>query len=198
MIAPRYFLDLPGATTVDTTALMPTGRAIGDVARHRGLGVIHGAAGLGKTYAVEHGLDGLDADWSPVWLSFPARPTMRLIANEQLAALTGSYESGDRFNLSRAIKHELTQAPRLVIVDEAQNLNRECIEFLRHLGEDPRRLGATPLVGGDGCWDVLPREPMLRSRMFRRVCFTPFPIPFRRWPRRATTGNGSRGRCANW
>lgn len=29
------------------------------------------------------------------------------------------------------------------------------------------------LVGGDGCWEVLSREPMLRSRVHRRVAFRP-------------------------
>jgi hypothetical protein len=29
------------------------------------------------------------------------------------------------------------------------------------------------LVGGDGCWEVLSREPMLRSRIYRRVVFRP-------------------------
>ncbi|MGI8848233.1 MAG: AAA family ATPase [Candidatus Dormibacteria bacterium] len=135
------------------------------------------APGLGKTFAVEHVVRDLDPEWSAVWLAFPSRPTMRLIAHELHAAVTGSYETQwDRFKLSRALKHELSLAPRLVIVDEAQNLNRECIEFLRHLGEDPRRRGATLLVGGDGCWDVLSREPMLRSRVFRRVSFTPLPV----------------------
>ena len=28
-------------------------------------------------------------------------------------------------------------------------------------------------VGGNGCWEVLSREPMLRSRIFRRVRFGP-------------------------
>ncbi len=71
------------------------------------------------------------------------------------------------------LKAELALAPRLIVVDEAQNLNRECIEFLRHLSEDPRRRGAILLVGGDGCWEVLSREPMLRSRVYRRVTSTP-------------------------
>lgn len=169
----RHFLDLAGATPVETDALLLTSRAVRDVARHRALGVVHGAAGLGKTFAVERALASLDPEWSPIWLAFPVRPTMRLIALELLAAITGADEPGDRFHLARRIKAELATAPRLVIVDEAQNLNRECIEFLRHLGEDPHRQGATLLVGGDGCWDVLSREPMLRSRVFRRVLFTP-------------------------
>lgn len=170
---PRHFLDLPGAATVATDSLALAERAVRDVARHRALGVVHGPAGVGKTYAVERAVGGLGAEWEPVWLSFPARPTMRLIAAELLAALSGSHTQHDRFKITRLLKAELALAPRLVIVDEAQNLNRECIEFLRHLNEDPQRRGAILLVGGDGCWEVLSREPMLRSRVYRRVAFTP-------------------------
>jgi hypothetical protein len=172
-VTARHFLDLAEAATVDTDALALTRRAVLDIARHRALGVIHGAAGLGKTFAVERALDYLEKAWSPVWLSFPVRPTMRLIAVELLYAVSRQNAQGDRFQLTRVLKSELARRPRLVICDEAQNLNRECIEFLRHLGEDPRRQGATLLVGGDGCWDVLRREPMLRSRVLRRVCFSP-------------------------
>ena len=143
------------------------------ITRHRALGVIHGAAGLGKTFAVERVLDHLEKGWSPVWLSFPVRPTMRLIAVELLYALSRQNADGNRFELARMVKDELARRPRLLICDEAQNLNREGIEFLRHLGEDPRRQSATLLVGGDGCWDVLSREPMLGSRVLRRVCFLP-------------------------
>jgi len=133
------------------------------------------AAGLGKTFAVEQAVGRLGEEWAPLWLSFPSRPTMRLVASELLAAITGSHTRLDRFKITRLLKAELALAPRLVIVDEAQNLNRECIEFLRHLSEDPRRRGAILLVGGDGCWEVLSREPMLRSRVFRRVVFAPLP-----------------------
>jgi type II secretory pathway predicted ATPase ExeA len=169
----RHFLDLPGASTVMTDSLGLTLRAVGDVARHRALGVVHGPAGVGKTFAVERAVEALGNDWEPVWLSFPARPTMRLIATELLAALGGSHSQHDRFKMTRLLKAELALAPRLIVVDEAQNLNRECIEFLRHLSEDPERRGAILLVGGDGCWEVLSREPMLRSRVYRRVAFTP-------------------------
>jgi DNA transposition AAA+ family ATPase len=172
-VTARHFLDLADAATVETAELALTRRAITDIARHRALGVVHGAAGLGKTFAVERALTHLDQGWAPIWLSFPVRPTMRLIAIELLHAISGQHAQGDRFRLTRVLKSELALTPRIVICDEAQNLNRECIEFLRHLAEDPRRQGATLLVGGDGCWDVLSRDAMLRSRVLRRVCFTP-------------------------
>jgi predicted AAA+ superfamily ATPase len=64
-------------------------------------------------------------------------------------------------------------APAVGEVDEAQRLNRECIEFLRHLHDHPRTRFALVLVGGADAWAVLSREPMLRSRIYRRVSVTP-------------------------
>ena len=60
-----------------------------------------------------------------------------------------------------------------MVVDEAQQLNRECIEFLRWLHDHRLTRFALLLVGGDGTWQVLSREPMLRSRIYRRVICTP-------------------------
>lgn len=61
----------------------------------------------------------------------------------------------------------------MVVVDEAQQLNRECIEFLRYLHDHRLTRFALLLVGGDGTWQVLSREPMLRSRIYRRVVCEP-------------------------
>ena len=93
----RHFLDLPGASVVVTDPLALTTRAVGDIAKHRALGVVHGAAGLGKTFAVERAVEALGPGWAPVWLSFPSRPTMRLIASELLAAISGHHAHHDRF-----------------------------------------------------------------------------------------------------
>jgi DNA transposition AAA+ family ATPase len=60
-----------------------------------------------------------------------------------------------------------------VVIDEAQRLTRECIELLRHLHDHPATHFTLVLVGGDGTWQVLSREPMLRSRVFRRVTLVP-------------------------
>ncbi|MGO9750989.1 MAG: wax ester/triacylglycerol synthase domain-containing protein [Solirubrobacteraceae bacterium] len=58
-------------------------------------------------------------------------------------------------------------------IGEAQNLTRDCFEHLRHLHDDPATRFALLFDGGDGCWEVLAREPMLRSRIYRRVAFAP-------------------------
>lgn len=174
-VMPHHFLALQGAQTIRTDALKLTRRAVADLlkAETSAMGVVHGEAGLGKTFAVEQAL----ADWPEVrccWVAFPGRPTMRLVTVTLLGLLSGGpIRDGDRFYTTALLLQDLARWSKvLVVVDEAQRLNQECIEHLRHLHDHTTSV-ALLLVGGDGCWEVLSREPMLRSRIFRRVLFRP-------------------------
>lgn len=168
----RHFLELQGAATIPTESLLLTRRALADVAEAGAMGAVHGDAGLGKTFAVEEAVEATGE--AATWTSFPGRPTMRLVATTMVGLLTGApAPERDRFYLTGMLIDELAARRRLVIVDEAQRLNRECIEYLRHLHDHPDTSFALLLVGGDGCWQVLSREPMLRSRIYRRVVFRP-------------------------
>ena len=168
----KHFLDLQGARTIPTEHLLLTRRAVGDLAEAQAMGAVHGDAGLGKTFAVEEAVAGVGLPVS--WTSFPSRPTMRLVAITLIDALT-EVPAGERnrFQLTGKLVELLAERDRLIVVDEAQRLNRECIEYLRHLHDHPLTRFGLLLVGGDGCWQVLSREPMLRSRMYRRVVFKP-------------------------
>lgn len=171
-----HFLGLPGARTVVTDDLGLTSLAVRDLARHRAMGVVHGPAGTGKTFAVEVALAELGPDWAVARVSFSARPTMLHVARELYAEVTGVYaDRANRFKLTRQLKEAFAAAPWFTVVDEAQALTQECIEFLRHLFDDVRHLCAILLVGGNGCWEVLSREPMLASPICRRVRFGPLP-----------------------
>jgi DNA transposition AAA+ family ATPase len=173
----RHFLDLPQARTLPTESLLMVAHAVEDVLGTGAMGVVHGPAGLGKTFAVEEALaraPGVVACWS----AFPSRPTMRLVAASLVEQLTGvAAGRRDRFTLTRLLVEELAIGPGVVVIDEAQRLNRECIEFLRYLHDHPQTRFALLLVGGDGTWGVLSREPMLCSRIYRRVSFTPLSGP---------------------
>src|SRR5206468_2642656 len=46
-------------------------------------------------------------------------------------------------------------------------------ETLRSLWDDSQTRFALVLVGGDGCWDLINRYPMLSSRIYTRVAFQP-------------------------
>jgi len=182
---PQHFVNLPGAATLPTRQYQLAGQIIDDLIAESATGVVHGPAGTGKTYAVEAALERLRDPAAPgpvrssgnvsvCTLAFPSKPTMRLVADELLTALTGAAPAGsrNRFQLIAALTDLLSGPRRLVVIDEAQRLNSDCIELIRHLHDHPHTRFALLYVGGDGCWEVLSREPMLASRVFRRLPFT--------------------------
>lgn len=181
---PRHFTNLTGATTLKTGQFALAHRIVADLVDNLATGVIHGSAGTGKTFAVESALEDLRAGHGPHGedrgqvltntLAFTSKPTMKLVADELVKAITGSApRNRSRFYLTAMLIELLTGTPRLVVIDEAQRLNGDCIELIRHLHDHPDTRFALLYVGGDGCWEVLSREPMLRSRVFRRLPFKP-------------------------
>lgn len=167
----RHFLDLADAATLETESYMLAQHAVADAVEACAMAVLHGGAGLGKTYAVEDALAAPDI--RTVWASFPSRPTPRLIAATLHEQLTGRETRLDRFAIIRRLVDELSRAPAIVVVDESQLLTSDCIELLRYLHDHRTTRFALVLVGGNGTWRVLSREPMLASRVYRRVRFAP-------------------------
>lgn len=100
---PRHFADLTGAATLPTGTFQLAHRIVDDLVANNATGVIHGPAGTGKTYAVESALEDQAARGGPAMcaLSFTARPTMRLVADHLLAALTGTEAQRHRPHLGR-------------------------------------------------------------------------------------------------
>jgi DNA transposition AAA+ family ATPase len=171
----RHYLGLRDAAVLATRHLLLTGQAVGDLVASEAMGAVVGPAGLGKTFAIDHALESVSEP--VVRLAFEARPTMRLVADRLLCALTGAPGWGTRFAMTDQLLNRLSERRRLVVIGEAQNLNRECFEYLRHLHDDPATRFALLFDGGDGCWEVLAREPMLHSRIYRRVAFAPLSEP---------------------
>ncbi|MER7669628.1 ATP-binding protein [Kitasatospora sp. NPDC096128] len=175
---PRHFANLTGAATLPTSTFQLTARIVDDLVANCAMGVLHGPAGTGKTYAMESALEDQAArnpGLAVTLLSFTSQPTMRLVGDQLLTELTGAATAGgrNRFQITAKLIDLLAHPKRLVVVDEAQRLNSNCIEMLRHLHDDRKTNFALLYVGGDGCWEVLSREPMLRSRIFRRLPFRP-------------------------
>lgn len=166
----RHHLGLRDAAVLATRHLLMTGQAVSDLIHSGAMGAIVGPAGLGKTFAIEHAIESRNEP--VVQLTFEARPTMRLVADRLLNKLTGAPWSGTRFAMTDQLLNRLAERRRLIVIGEAQNLNRDCFEYLRHLHDDHATRFALLFDGGDGCWEVLAREPMLRSRIYRRVAFS--------------------------
>lgn len=169
----RHFLELDGAATLETEHYILARRAVRDALELCAMAVVHGSAGLGKTYAVDELLDELTV---PVlWVSFPSRPTPRLVAATLLEQIDGRATRLDRFSIIARLVELLGEHTRLVVIDESQLLTPDCIELLRYLHDHQRTRFALVLVGGNGTWAVLSREPMLASRVYRRVSFKALP-----------------------
>jgi DNA transposition AAA+ family ATPase len=174
---PEHFLGLSDVAILDTSQYQLTSKIISDLVKLRGMGAIHGPAGTGKTFAVTCELENQAATTSLVTCMTTAheQPTMRNTLESIAIALTGHKppKSQDRFDLTARLIELLAGPERLIVVDEAQRLNGKCIEVLRHLHDAKRTRFSLLLVGGDGCWEVLSREPMLKSRIVRRLPFHP-------------------------
>jgi len=168
---PRHHLNLEDALPVQTPALQLVTRSVADIVRRRAMGAVYGLAGLGKTFATEAAVENVDI---PVhWIRPLKRSTMRMVADSLLFELTGFEHRGPLPRLTRTLTDVLAERLRLIVVDEAQRLNEECIEYLRHLHDDPMTDFALLLVGGNDCWRVISRHPMVASRVVRRVEFKP-------------------------
>lgn len=135
------------------------------------MAVIHGEAGLGKTYAVDDAVATVQVP--VVWTSFPSRPTPKMVATTLLEALTGRATRLHRTRATSRLVELLADRDRLLVIDESQLLTGACLELLRYLHDQPTTRFGLLLVGGNGTWQVLSREPMLASRIFRRVRFPP-------------------------
>ena len=171
----RHYQQLADANVLATEALLDARDLINEISSIAAMGAIYGPAGTGKSFAVSEAVaDRTEPDW--VHTDFRARPTLRYVRLElgRLLGLGDTARMGP-FDADWALKRALAQEFRLIIIDEAQWLNRECFEYLRHLHDDPDTEFALLFVGGDGCYEVLRREPMLDSRLYAHQRFTPLP-----------------------
>jgi DNA transposition AAA+ family ATPase len=171
-----HFLDLKGAAIVATEQLIDARAMIGEAVEAQAMVAIHGAAGTGKSFAVEQALVDLPPrSW--LWMDFRCRPTLRDVRHAlHRATGLGSILPADAYGVDMALKAALAARPRLVVIDESQWLNRECFEYLRHLHDDPDTQFSLLFVGGAGCYEVLRREPMLDSRLYAHIRFEPLSL----------------------
>jgi DNA transposition AAA+ family ATPase len=163
----RHFLALDDAKTIHTKSFLRAQRCVTDCATARSIGVVHGVAGLGKTFTVEAAA--AKAEISAEWFVFARRPSHTQLVKTLYQQLTGVEPHGELYKLQNDLRDVLAERPRMLVVDEAQQLTADAFELLRFLHDDPSSDFALILVGGNGCWKVISRYPMLLSRVYRVV-----------------------------
>jgi AAA domain len=172
-ITARHFLALGQARAIGTATALLTEDAVDAAIAARAIILISGEAGLGKTFAVQRALARHSSTGEApnlVEAIFTARPTMRHVADVLLTQATGVRHKGPRDKLTDALLEELRQ-PTVVFADEAQNLNAECMHYLRYLWDLPSSDLTLVLAGGNGCYKTISSDPMLSSRIYRHVRF---------------------------
>jgi type II secretory pathway predicted ATPase ExeA len=166
----RHFPIVADAATLPTRPFQLVQRAVPELVEMRWMGAVYGDTGLGKTFSVEYAINRI-TDVPVVWVQFPLGVKIKDVISELLEAVTGVPHDDVLRRLGRALRAVLASTPRLIVVDEAQHLNTETIEYLRYLWDAPETSFGILFVGGNGCWEVLAREPMLRTRISRQVEF---------------------------
>lgn len=168
--APSPF-NVPGSRSIQTDHLLLARDNLIDICEEFAMGAFWGPAGVGKSYALLEAV-GQITDMPVTWIEFGHRPTMRHVTVELLSKLGYDGRMGSKHDMIVPLA-ELLRTPRLLVIDEAQRLNTECIDHLRSIHDRPDTRFAVALTGGDGCWETLSKEPMLESRIWRRTPFSP-------------------------
>jgi hypothetical protein len=167
----RHFLELNNAQAMATQGFSLSRLCVSDCVEALAMGVVHGEAGVGKTFAVEHASE--KAKIEAHWFTFAKQPAITHIVKAMLEKITGVPHRAERFKLTSDLLAVLSEKPRLIVVDEAQQLNADAFDYLRFLHDDPATQFGLVFVGGHGCWKTLSRYPMLRSRVYRRAGLRP-------------------------
>lgn len=154
------------AQLVATNALMTTLDNIEDTIKAKAIMCAYGPAGYGKTMSVNSALRQVAPDLT-LRLELRSGPTPRDIRHGLFRALGLPGEPPTHpIEFDTILKEALSQTFRVLVCDEAQWMSRSAFEYWRHLWDDRNTDIAVIFAGGDGCYKVLKREPMLASRIF--------------------------------
>ncbi|MFJ8957638.1 AAA family ATPase [Streptomyces sp. NPDC102381] len=154
------------AHLVATDTLMRTLDNIEETIEAKAMTAIYGAAGFGKTMSVNAALRQVAPDIT-YRLELRSGPTPRDIRHGLFRALGLPGEPPTRpIEFDTLLKETLSETFRVLVCDEAQWMGRSSFEYWRHLWDDRHTDIAVIFAGGDNCYRVLKREPMLASRIF--------------------------------
>lgn len=175
----EHFAEPPGVHTIETAAMLEAEESLDGAIRRRLIGAFTGTSGTGKTFTLQT-LIRERQDVVSHYIEVPKTTTMKAIA-EATARVLGTPIRRNRFDTAYGLIDALQDAPDgralAIVFDEAQRINNECAEFLRSLHDNRDTRFSLLLAGGDGCWDVLAKEPMLISRVWEPVHFQAWKAP---------------------
>ena len=167
---PKHLRGLPQVATIATLGFRKTQAIAADAAELGEIAVIAGDPGLGKSFAVYHFVSTQELPW--VWLDMPPRPRPKEVVVRLLRALSGPCDSRPPvYELADELCEVLAEQPRVVVIDDAQNLDMQGLHQLRYLHDRDDARWALLFTGGVGCEGRLASDPQLDDRIAGRVRF---------------------------
>ncbi|WP_406162957.1 ATP-binding protein [Streptomyces sp. NBC_01005] len=150
------YTALPDARLVTTRALLTARENLTDTINARAMMCIHGGAGFGKTVAATSCLRELQTSEDIRRITFHARTTTRAVRHELHTALElPGQPPRHATEFDHLLKATLAAHPRTLVLDEAQWLSSDQLEYIRYLWDDPYTQLAVIFVGGEGCHATL-------------------------------------------
>jgi hypothetical protein len=169
--------SLTGARLVETENYLACFTAVNDAAADLEIAAVFGEAGLGKTLATSRAsIQAAEAhSLRRVFVrlkSATSGPALLAAVLEQLYGVAFVRPSQVKYyedSLFAALC-----APTLFHIDEAQYLTDHALHEIRALHDSALTRLSVLLTGGNGCWNRISSDPMLRDRV-------PIRVPFRRF-----------------
>ncbi|MGW1543247.1 AAA family ATPase [Streptomyces sp. NPDC002309] len=163
--SPPHYLNLPGARTVNTQAVRAAARTLDAALHAQSMVCLTAEAGVGKTFTLH-----LLCERRPALnvLRLLPRPQARpddLRRNLYHALSLPGAPPQDAGICDDYLRHALRQPHRLIAVDEAHQLSPSCIEYLRHLHDDPTPQVTILLLASRPRLKALRSQPTLMSRV---------------------------------
>jgi DNA transposition AAA+ family ATPase len=171
--AADHFRRLEGASACGTLAARETEEYLTEAIRGGSILCIHGHVGLGKTFSVHTALRKHAPD-TTVRLVFDEAPKKSELLEALWRALALPGPMGSAAATKRLIRQSLIAQPRVVLIDEVQNLNSATLEYLRILWDE----AAMPLVlvGSGKTRQKVFDHPALHSRVEQWQQFKPLTL----------------------
>ncbi|MFF7250761.1 AAA family ATPase [Embleya sp. NPDC008237] len=166
-----------GWGTAATVGLLEVGEAVREAVATPAVLCVTGVPGVGKTAAVAAALDEARGERgrNAAWLTFRSRPTMAIVREALWGRLwPGRTAPRSRIDFEHGVTRAFERTPRTVVVDHADVLPKDALEYFAALAEDPHVDLALIVVGSPAWGTALPkRAPNLHSHTYRRVRLEP-------------------------
>jgi DNA transposition AAA+ family ATPase len=172
LIAPEHLPGTDGSAVLTTPGLRLVGHTARQLLGTRGVVLVDGVPGVGKTFATRHVL--AETTIPVCWADMPDTPKGKEANARIYQAVTGQRPPMrmTEYALTEETVAVLDGLTAVIVIDEAQNMTRNALRQIRFLHDRPSTTALFILIGS-GVINVVRGVPELDSRTSRRIPIEP-------------------------